>query len=708
MNNENRNIRELFISQSLKTCSDFYRSPKFRILSHSIKNMNNKKKIFTRFLKANTIIRDKNKKFFDSFHKSLMHRKLSSNQKYIDIEKGISYTERINKEKEKDSIEDYNNKNKNKSLKKSIKTLFLTNNNEQSNSNNKKNKHVKLMTTIYNPKNKISYKNNSLNIHSNIFLPFDNKRIRNNDYLNTINPKTDDFIENIKMIRTVKFINNIKTEQHKQQSALVGLETEQFDVTLYSLTNSIKLLNSYNSSFTNYNKFLINEIRKEKTILNQYITDENIIKEQVSFLQKQFDDLMLELEILTNFSNLFKAIKNKTIIKKDNKLDEKSFAELTKEKLRKIINLSQRNKFISTKYLLPKKNLIKKHIKDTKEIRHESKKKITLNIKDINKHSVDAPEKIIRKSRKQQTIIHFRNEKDRRKSERLYSFQPSSISKKNTIDNYNPNVSQIKSVGMIVKLDNYDIQKELKNFINNILNLIKKYNDIEYYIIYYKLLFDKEDNSIDISKIDQQRKENILTFNKNYNILLISKYNLLKSQKNDYSLIFFIYHKVNELIDSIKEYKIKKYQEILDNLINIYDNNKLFYKYKNEKNKNESLKAYLEKELINYLYKIFIWIEKLVYELIQGKNNYLSNNYYSMQIEKYENKRDIAKKIFNNKFKKNEEQLRRKKINEAAIKKWNKILFKPLKKVEMNYHIFKKTKKKEHFQINEDEDLLFY
>ena len=554
------------------------------------------------------------------------------------------------------------------------------------------------MTIIHNSKNKISYKNNSLNIHSNIFLPFDNKRIRNNDYLNTFNPKTIDFIENIKMIRTVKFINNIKTEQHKQQSALVGLETEQFDVTIHSLTNSIKLLNSYNSSFTNYNKFLINEIRKEKTILNQYITDENIIKEQVAFLQKQFDDLMLELEILTNFSNLFKAIKNKTTIKKDYKLYEKTFAELTKEKLRKIINLSQRNKFVSTKYLLPKKTIIKKHIKDTKEIRNESKKKVTINIKDINKHSVDTPEKIIRKDRKQQTIIHFRKGKDKRKTQRLYSFQPSSISNKNTIDNYNPNANQINSVGMIVKLDNYNIQKELKNFINNILNLIKKYNDIEYYIIYYKLLFDKEENSIDISKIDQQRKENIFKFNKNYNILLISKYNLLKSQKNDYSLIFFIYHKVNELIDSIKEYKIKKYQEILDNLINIYDNNKLFYKYKNEKNKNESLKAYLEKELINYLYKIFIWIEKLIYELIQGKNNYLSNNYYSMQIEKYENKRDIAKKIFNNKFKKNEELFRRKTINEEAIKKWNKIRFKPLKKVEGNYHIFKKTKKKRNYK----------
>ena len=708
MNNGNRNLRELFISQSLKTCSDYYQTPKFRLFSHRIKNKNKKSNIFSSILKSKTINKIKCKNFFDSLHKSLIHKKLSSNPKYIEIEKRICNTERIMTEKEKKYFD--MDIVKKKILKKNIERIFLTNNNERPNNTiNKIKKHVKIMT-INNTRNKSSYKNLTLNVQSNIFLPFDIKRFRNNDYPNVYYPKIKDFIEDIKMIRTVKFINDIKTEQHKQRSACVGLETEKIDMTMYSLTNSIKLLNSYNSSFTNYNKFLINEIKKEKKILNEIIINENIIKEQVLLLQKKFDDLMLELEILTNFSNLFNAIKNRTKIQANN-ITNKSFAEITIEKLKQKIFLNQKNKFISSKHISPKRNLIKKKIRESKF--NESHIKLLKSNKDINKSEKNekTPEKIIdRKSRKYQTILNIKNhshlKREKRKTERLNSFQPSSISKKSTIDTF----KQTNSLTYKVKLDNYDIQKELRAIVNNILNLMEQYNDIEGYIVYYKLLFEKQTNSIDELKRNQKRKENInnLNYNKNYNLLLIAKYKLLKSQNNDYSLIFFIYHKVNEIIDEIKDYKIKKYQNILDNIVSIYDKNKLYNQYKNEKNKNESLKAYLEKEIINYLYKMFIWIERLVYDLIEGKNTYLTSNYYWEQIEKFESKRDNAKKIFNNRFKKNEEILRREKIQTNTIKKLNKIRYKPFRKVVQNYQILKNTHKKEIQKLgNEDDNLLF-
>ena len=599
---------------------------------------------------------------------------------------------------------------KKKILKKNIERIFLTNNNERPNNTiNKIKKHAKIMT-INNTRNKSSYKNLTLNVQSNIFLPFDIKRFRNNDYPNVYYPKIKDFIEDIKMIRTVKFINDIKTEQHKQRSACIGLETEKIDMTMYSLTNSIKLLNSYNSSFTNYNKFLINEIKKEKKILNEIIINENIIKEQVLLLQKEFDDLMLELEILTNFSNLFNAIKNRTKIQTNNVIN-KTFAEMTIEKLKQKIFLNQKNKFISSKHISPKRNLMKKKIRERKF--NESHIKLLKSNKDINKSEKNekTPEKIIdRKSRKYQTILNIKNhshlKREKRKTERLNSFQPSSISKKSTIDTF----KQTNSLTYTVKLDNYDIQKELRAIINNILNLMEQYNDIEGYIVYYKLLFEKQINSIDELKKNHKRKENInnLNYNKNYNILLISKYKLLKSQNNDYSLIFFIYQKVNEIIDEIKDYKIKKYQNILDNIVNIYDKNKLYNQYKNEKNKNESLKAYLEKEIINYLYKMLIWIERLVYDLIEGKNTYLTSNYYWERIEKFESKKDNTKKIFNNRSKKNEEILRREKIQSNTIKKLNKIRYKPFRKVVQNYQILKTTYKKEIQKLgNEDDNLLF-
>ena len=247
-----------------------------------------------------------------------------------------------------------------------------------------------------------------------------------------------------------------------------------------------------------------------------------------------------------------------------------------------------------------------------------------------------------------------------------------------------------------MKFENYDVKRELKLIVNNLLKKIDKYNNIEYRIIYYKLLFDKENNSLDILMRNQLIKDSInnLNFSKNYYSLLTSKYNLLKSQSNDYSLFILIYKKTNEMIDSIIDFKVKKYQNIINKLISLYDNNKLLIQYNNEKNRNKTLRAHLEEELINYLYKLFIVIEKLIHELIQGRNNYLSNHYYSEQIEKYENKMDNAKKIFNIRFKRSEELLRRKKINEDAIKKWNKIIYLPYKKVPIKYKILTNHPKK--------------
>ena len=197
--------------------------------------------------------------------------------------------------------------------------------------------------------------------------------------------------------------------------------------------------------------------------------------------------------------------------------------------------------------------------------------------------------------------------------------------------------------------------------------------------------------------------------NKNYNKLLISKYNLLKCQNDDYSFYFLIYNIINEIIDSIKEYKLKKFQYLLDKINNIYDNNKIYIQYKKEKDKNEIKSLFLIRELINYIYKEFILIDEFVNELIRGKNNYLKNNYYSEQIEKYENKIDIDKRYFNNIIKRNEEILRREKINEDTTKKWNKNIIIPPRKVPKKYKIEKSHNKTEgQNQEKENEDLIFY
>ena len=736
---DKKNLKHLFISQSLKTCSDFYQTPNFRMFSYNNKKKDKKNSYFSKIIRTKTInIDDTAIKFFDSFHKSLMHRKLSSNPKYIEMNHKICHTTNSNPKyiemenkncnttrSQKEQLKEKYSEKKS-ILKNNLKKLFLTNNNE---SLKKRKTKFKL---IDENKNISSHKRININIKSNIFLPYNENKYIKKDYPDVLFPKINDFIEDIKLIRTVKFINNIKTAQKNYEFSQVDLEGEKYDVTINSLTQSIKLLKSYNSCFTHYNKFLIGEINKEKNILNDYIIKKNIVEDQVMILQKKFDDLILELENLSNFKNLFSAIKNRIKIKNNN-LSNKTFAELTIEKLKEkfLINKKSTTIHMSTKLLTTKRKIHKKNIHSTKKIKEEdafilfdsplknsvNKRNVKNSVKKIDKESklesldnTQVPiHKIRRKLKKNQTVInidfHNKYKNEERKIERLNSYQASpNINISNMNNSYKNKIKAPK-----VKFEKFDVQKELDSLTNNILNLIKKYNDNDHFNRYYKLFFENEGNSI--LERNQQLRDNInyLNFCKNYNVLLISKLKIAKNQNNDSSLFIFIYHKINELVVSIQNYKIKISQRLLDKINNSYDKNKLLYQYKIEKNRNESYKAFLEKELINYIYKMITLFERLLYELIQGKNKYLSNNYYSERIEEYENKMDNAKKIINNRFKRNEEILRKKKINEDTIKKWYKILYKPFKKVAHDYKISVKTKKQKlQNQENENENLLFY
>ena len=182
-----------------------------------------------------------------------------------------------------------------------------------------------------------------------------------------------------------------------------------------------------------------------------------------------------------------------------------------------------------------------------------------------------------------QTILNInKNNKHRpkhKKLERLKTYQSSSFSKINLIDNYENKENRN------INLDNFNIQKEYKLRIKNILEMIQQYDDIEDYIAYYKLLFEKDNNSIENIMRRKQIKENIIHLNyyKNYNKILNSKYNLLKCQNDDYSFFLLIYNNINEIIDSIKVYKIKNYQCLLNEINKIYDNNKIYNQYKMKK-----------------------------------------------------------------------------------------------------------------------------
>ena len=513
------------------------------------------------------------------------------------------------------------------------------------------------------------------------------------------------------MVRTVKYINNLKQEKQKHEYAMAGLDNETTKLTVHSLVNSFKLLKNFKSSYITYNKYLINQINREKNKLDNYIADENSVKEEVILLQKRFDDLMVEYEILTNFKNLFIAIKNKTKIMSSN-ASGKSFADEVKERIKQQIAFERQNTVNINSVSSKKRNIgiLRKPTFRQKNEKEKEKENLLTILKQMSNTNLNKIQKKDRTQNKHATVINTLNYKKNEKiktMERFNSLQPFSTGKINKIENFLQKNSSSNSIPSL-PLAQYDIQKEIKIIENNILESIENYNYLESDIIYLKLLFSKEKslmNDLIIHLI--QDRINQLDYCKKYNIILNNRYKLLINRNNDYSLFFLIYRKLNKLLGEAVTYKVQKFKLIIDDMKNIYDKNKLYYQYKVEKN--EYRRAYIIKQLVKYMYKVLILVEKIELELIQTKNNYLKSNYYSEQIVKYANKMDISKKLFNSKFKRNEELLRREKINQNTIKNLNRIIYKPKRKVAQSHQVIDPHKKRKKIIPHENEnDMIFY
>jgi hypothetical protein len=289
--------------------------------------------------------------------------------------------------------------------------------------------------------------------------------------------------------------------------------------------------------------------------------------------------------------------------------------------------------------------------------------------------------------------------KTKRKIERLNSYQPSTELRKKNFDN-NLNKDNL----------DYDIEKNERAIINNILNFVDKYNSVNENIIHLKVMLEKEENllqnMLNNKLINNQSFE--LTYAKNYNKILKEKYKFLCYHNNDYSLHLAIYQKINRTISSVISFKIKKFSHLIDKFKSLYDKNILFYTYKTLSDKHESRRIYFEKEIINYIYNALTLIERLQFELINKKNEYLNNNYYQEQILEYENKMDMNKKIINNKEKRMKELLRKKELFEKAIEKSNKIIFKPFRKVPKIYPMKSKKALNIKDKNDENEEFLLY
>ena len=610
------------------------------------------------------------RKNFKSFHKSLLHLKLSLNPKYKD-NKYICYTERRSKKKKE--IENFKN---------IYEKIFITNTEDNTTKiNHKKQLHL---ITDYNTKTKNINYNNHLSIPSNTFIPY-----KKNKYLyilpNVVKEKVSDFVEEMKMIRTAKFINTIKIEREKKNFALIRLKFEENEIEMNSLKTSLKLLDIYKKCFVDYNKFLINEIKKEQNLLNQYNIYKKSLEDQVNILQKKFNDIMKEIEVVNNFKQIFTAIKNKKKIEDFTKQSKKYVEEL-KKKLKK-------QTLIRKKTINRKKTIICKTDKRKSRPRRTSDKDLELTMRIINES-----EKTRKSLNRAMSIISLSKDK-KKKLERMNSYQISAFEVRKRFD------SEINQDNL-----DYDVERNENMMVKNILKLINKYNKINTKVIEFKIQLEREENSYDNYKknilINNQISD--LNYLKAYNKSLTSKYKIALYQNNDYFLFFSIYDKINRMIRVVITYKLKDFNHIIDRFRQLYDKNILFATYKSMINEQKSKSLRLDKDIINYLYKALALIEKMHFELMTKRNEYVNNTQFHDQIIEYENKMDMIKRVNNNREKRNKEIMRKQQIYNRSIEKSNKIIFKPLRKVSNDYPVHIRNKKNINNIEIENEDLLKY
>ena len=562
-------------------------------------------------------------KSFKSFHKSLLHLKLSINPKYKDNE-NICYTDR--RPKKKKEIENFKN---------TYEKIFLTNTDEKNIKTSKFNNNKQLqLITDYNTKTKQdNKKENYISIPSNTFLSF-----KKNKYIyylpDIINEKISDFIDDAKMMRNLRFINTIKVDRKKRKKALIELKLEEMKILRNSLAISKKYINIYKNVFADYNKFLINEIKKEQKLLYNYNMYKTNLENEVNILQKRFNDIIKELEVVNNFKLIFTAIKNKTKIEDNNKLSKKFIEDLLK-KLQNEVLFKRKNTSYSTK----KKTTLNKN-----NLRKSYARRLSIGSLLGNEHIINSSEneKIKEQNRmfkKMMTIITT-SKKTRKQIQRFNSYQP--VSEKKMFND------------IVLNNDNldYDIDRNENIIINNILRLVNKNNKINSQIVDLKVISEKEESlpqNVINNKLINLENMDLLQV-KNQNKILAEKYKIIHYNNKDYSLHLSIYRKINRMISSVISFKIKNFNHVIDKLRQLFDKNKLYYIYKSNTSENESKNLNFEKELINYIYNALTIIEQLQCELINKKNEYLNNTFYKERILEYESKMDMTKKVITKLF----------------------------------------------------------
>ena len=691
-----------FITRVYKTCSDFYKSPKYRQSAGKFKKILN---INKKFLSPRDIYKNK-KNILNDYHRSLLLQKLHSvtYKKINNNETRICRTERNRKAKTyKDNffvtkINNFDNK--------------FYNNCETANSNycietsSNKNR-----VNLY--KNKI---NTDLLIPALCFIELDLRKYKMHNYPDLIKPKTSDFISEIKAVQKMNYVTKLKNETSKFKQDLIQLNLEEYKLDLYSLKSRKKLLEKYYSSFLRYNKYLFDTIKKEQIKLKKIIDKENKIFAEIGVLVKKIDNVKYEIEVSKNYKKLYELIQNKinstriniTKIKKNN-----DNIETKKTKKFKIFKVSEniKNTFRSSKrYLSMKEMNSSKSIINTdqskKNIREKIKNKNSSNphLKNIknsfensSKNSGKKLQNDSHKKIKKQSIITTTEITLVKNKESSYDENENENNNNNNSNNNNNAIEPLyeKNFGEMFNNETEIIE-------NQIIKSMKKYISLNSDNFEMKLknhLINEAPIDPILILINQRTIE--LNFLKNKNLSLSKELSELINQHDDNTFMFFMTKKMRYIISHIISFDyLKDFIEIFNKLKKLYKLNPEKITYCNaEKQRIDTFK---------YIDTSIILVENLFTGLITKRNEIKKDVESYEKLAEIENKMDMIKKFEKSKNKRIEEMKKRNILNENMIKKMNKIFYKPIKPVAQRFNFSVKrikNKKREATPANEYDEL---
>ena len=472
-----------------------------------------------------------------------------------------------------------------------------------------------------------------------------------------LNETLNDFLNKINIMRKAKLMNKYKKENLRILKEKNILFEEELDQIIFRLNYSKKILEKFKNEFFLYLRYLNNVIYKEEVINEELIDKEINLRLKYRHLKNKYDITKRYYEQGINYQKLLLKLKYRV-----SDLSQLPINILNEYNLKEYIPLKKKETFSYYKknsfFKITKKASILKLIqrKDT--------------IKKINRRSLVVPDN---------------NELNK---------------------NYTPE---------LIYKTSEDFERDIKRMENNCIKLYTKLMEKNK----EKFNLEKERNDLLKYITQNESRENIYIKQQELMLnVLKNKYQTLELKLKNLHIIIstnFISNYKKKFLNTIYKKLIYIILNIPINLENEFNCKRIYESIKN--NSSYILHNGIKKNIINFC----LWmLEQLLLNLIKKTHEYNKDIKTFNLIKKIKNQIEKEKRIERTKFFLNEEKKRKNLIEKKIIEKFNKTLFLPRRKVNIqnNYRIIskkyslKKNKKKNNNKNNNNilsaEDVVYY